>query len=246
MKKLEALDKASFLAKWNHEKSELKEVIKKAKEILGGEDADIIDFMQFIIFYRTQRTDVLNRASYLFIPKFEKMAKERGLSYVELLHCTKDEVVNDNLPSREVLKERINDFVMLLDNGVVRCLSGVATEKIKKMFAVETSEIKEFKGVIACKGQAKGVVRVVRNRNDFSKVLPGDILVASMTTPDMVPIMNIASSFVTDEGGITCHAAIVSRELKKPCIIGTKIATQVLKDGDLVEVDANNGIVRKI
>jgi pyruvate,water dikinase len=56
--------------------------------------------------------------------------------------------------------------------------------------------------------------------------------------------MEKAAAFITDEGGITCHAAIVSRELKKPCIIGTKIATQVLKDGDLVEVDANNGVVK--
>jgi pyruvate,water dikinase len=58
--------------------------------------------------------------------------------------------------------------------------------------------------------------------------------------------MKRASAFITDEGGITCHAAIVARELKKPCIIGTKIATQVLKDGDEVEVDAERGIVRII
>tara|TARA_Y100000310_G_scaffold338021_1_gene426573 strand:- start:1597 stop:1776 length:180 start_codon:yes stop_codon:yes gene_type:complete len=58
--------------------------------------------------------------------------------------------------------------------------------------------------------------------------------------------MKKAAAFVTDEGGVTCHAAIVSREMKKPCIIGTKIATKVLKDNDLVEVDANKGIVRKI
>lgn len=65
-----------------------------------------------------------------------------------------------------------------------------------------------------------------------------------MTSVDFVPIMKRASAFVTDEGGITSHASIVSREMNKPCIIGTKIATQVLKDGDLVEVDANNGVVK--
>ena len=67
-----------------------------------------------------------------------------------------------------------------------------------------------------------------------------------MTTPDYVPAMRKASAVVTDEGGITCHAAIFSREINKPCVIGTKFATQVLKDGDIVEVDADNGIVRKI
>jgi len=67
-----------------------------------------------------------------------------------------------------------------------------------------------------------------------------------MTRPDMAPILKKAAAFVTNEGGITCHAAIVSRELNKPCIIGTKIATKVLKDGDTVEVNANNGVVKII
>ncbi len=74
----------------------------------------------------------------------------------------------------------------------------------------------------------------------------GDILVTSMTTPDYVPAMEKALAFVTDEGGLSCHAAIVAREMKKPCIIGTKIATKVLKENDLVEVDANKGIIKKL
>ncbi|NTU99308.1 hypothetical protein HGA64_04895, partial [Candidatus Falkowbacteria bacterium] len=61
---------------------------------------------------------------------------------------------------------------------------------------------------------------------------------------DFAQAMKKAAAFVTDEGGVTCHAAILARELKKPCIIGTKIATSVLQDGDLVEVDADNGVVR--
>lgn len=78
------------------------------------------------------------------------------------------------------------------------------------------------------------------------KFTPGKILVTSMTRPDFVPIMRQAKAIITDEGGITCHAAIVSRELGIPCIIGTKIATKVLKDGDLVEVDADKGVVIKL
>ena len=78
------------------------------------------------------------------------------------------------------------------------------------------------------------------------KISVGDILVSPMTRPDFVPAMKKAVAFITDEGGITCHAAIVAREMKKPCIIGTKIATQLLKDGMEVEVDANKGIVKII
>jgi phosphohistidine swiveling domain-containing protein len=105
-------------------------------------------------------------------------------------------------------------------------------------------ETKTIAGEIACKGYIKGRVKIVLTNKDIGKVQDSDILVSPMTRPDFLPAMNRAAAFVTDEGGITCHAAIVARELKKPCIIGTKIATQVLKDGDMVEVDADNGIVR--
>ena len=67
-----------------------------------------------------------------------------------------------------------------------------------------------------------------------------------MTSPAFVNLLKKTAGFITDEGGITCHAAIIARELKKPCIIGTKVATQVLQDGDLVEVDADKGVVRVI
>lgn len=78
------------------------------------------------------------------------------------------------------------------------------------------------------------------------KFTPGRILVTSMTRPDFVPIMRRAKAIITDEGGITCHAAIVSRELGIPCIIGTKVATKILKTGDTIELDLKNGIVKKI
>jgi pyruvate,water dikinase len=67
-----------------------------------------------------------------------------------------------------------------------------------------------------------------------------------MTFPSFISAMQKAAAFVTDEGSITCHAAIIAREMKKPCIVGTKIATQILHDGDLVDVDADNGVVKII
>ncbi len=107
-------------------------------------------------------------------------------------------------------------------------------------------KVDSIHGQSASQGKARGQVKIVLTKKDIYKVLEGDVLVSPMTRPDFVPAMKRASAFVTDEGGITCHAAIISRELKKPCIIGTKIATQVLKDGDLVEVDADKGAVRII
>ena len=101
-----------------------------------------------------------------------------------------------------------------------------------------------IKGQIAHKGKVKGIVKIVASTEDMAKVGEGDILVSVMTMPKYISAMQRAAAFVTDEGGITCHAAIVAREMGRPCIIGTRIATTVLKDGDMVDVDANNGVVR--
>jgi pyruvate,water dikinase len=93
---------------------------------------------------------------------------------------------------------------------------------------------------------AKGSVRIINEVADMHKMKKGDVLVSVATSPNILPAMVKASAFVTDTGGITCHAAIVSRELKIPCVIGTKIATKVFKEGGRVEVDATKGIVRKL
>lgn len=107
-------------------------------------------------------------------------------------------------------------------------------------------QIQEFKGQAAFKGKVTGPVRIVKNKFQMTEVKTGDVLVSPMTTPDFLPAMEKAAAFITDEGGIICHAAIVAREMKKPCIIGTKVATSVLKNGDVVEVDAEQGVVRVI
>lgn len=92
----------------------------------------------------------------------------------------------------------------------------------------------------------RGIVKILESHKENDKLKKGEILVVSMTTPDFISAMEKAAAIITDEGGITCHAAIISRELGIPCIIGTKIATKVLKDGDYVEVNANTGIITKL
>ena len=100
-----------------------------------------------------------------------------------------------------------------------------------------------LKGLGASPGVATGTVRIIPSPKEINKVLQGDILVTDMTTPDFVPAMKRAAAVVTNSGGTTAHAAIVSRELGIPCIVGTQKATEVLKDGELVTVDAVHGIV---
>lgn len=111
---------------------------------------------------------------------------------------------------------------------------------------------KIIKGQIANKGKARGRVKIIRTLfsdkiiQEIKKVKKGDILVAETTGPEMMPAIHLAAAIITDQGGITSHAAVVSRELNNPCIIGTKIATKILKDNDLVEVDADRGIIKTI
>ena len=98
-------------------------------------------------------------------------------------------------------------------------------------------------GLGAAPGVATGIVRLIASGRELDKVKPGDIMVTKMTMPDMVPGMKRAGAIVTDEGGMACHAAIVSRELGCPAVVGTKKATSLLKDGMEITVDGGKGIV---
>jgi pyruvate, water dikinase len=99
------------------------------------------------------------------------------------------------------------------------------------------------RGLGAAPGVASGAVRVIASRGDAAELIEGEVLVTHMTAPDWVPLMRRAAAIVTDSGGMTCHAAIVSRELGIPCVAGTVDATAVLHDGELVTVDAGGGVV---
>ncbi|MBU4370227.1 hypothetical protein KKG58_05795 [Patescibacteria group bacterium] len=110
------------------------------------------------------------------------------------------------------------------------------------------NKIKELKGLVACRGEKtklRGLVQIVLDPENV-KFKKGRILVTSMTRPDFVPLMKKVKAIVANEGGLTSHAAIISREFNIPCIIGTQVATQFLKDNDLVEIDASAGVVRKL
>ena len=162
---------------------------------------------------------------------------------------TPDEMFrSDNLSDGEIaaIQRRERDWVLV--NGKLLTYAEMSSEL--ERLGVELEEeviednIKEIKGQSACRGNVKGRVRLILESSHIGGLKEGEILVTEMTTPEFVPAMKKAAAIVTDEGGITCHAAIVSRELNKPCVIGTKIASRVLKDGNQVEVDADNGVVK--
>lgn len=152
---------------------------------------------------------------------------------------------NNKLQSEKILKERYKSFVALFQNSEMKIFTGKDVNKIEEMVKFKTKN-REIKGSVAYPGKASGIVRVIFDPKKAKNFNNGDILVSGMTRPEFLPIIKKAAGFITDSGGMLCHAAIVARELKKPCIIGTMIATKELKDGDAVELDTNKGVVRKI
>ncbi|MEK7116851.1 MAG: PEP-utilizing enzyme [Patescibacteria group bacterium] len=141
-------------------------------------------------------------------------------------------------------------FAMLSDGKELRYIYS-DTEEFDKFFLFEDK--KEIRGTIANKGIIRGKVKVIPQnyyadfsilKKLFEEMGKGDILVAETTSPELMPACSKAGAIITNQGGLLSHAAIVSRELNIPCIIGTGNATEILKDGDMIEVDANNGVVK--
>lgn len=148
---------------------------------------------------------------------------------------------------RVTINRRLRFCVHYCERNREMIFTGAAARKLaREAERRPVGAVTELVGQTACIGLATGIVKIIIRPNDMHKMRKGDILVSIATDPDIVPAMKKASAIVTEQGGVTSHAAIVSRELNIPCIIGTKIATRVLKDGDRVEVDATKGIVRRI
>lgn len=144
------------------------------------------------------------------------------------------------------LAGRMNGAVYLYRNGKATVRQGGAIREYQDAIQPKTPANKDaLSGQCACPGSATGRACIVNTQDDVKRMQQGDIVVSYATYPELMPALRQAAAIVTDRGGVTCHAAIVSRELGIPCVIGTKNATQVFKNGDLLDVDATAGIVRK-
>ncbi|MFA4833768.1 MAG: PEP-utilizing enzyme [Patescibacteria group bacterium] len=187
-------------------------------------------------------------AIYRMVPVLSEIGRRLGLSLKEVKFMTSEEIYNglfSGVLDKGEIKKRVNFSVYYTAKGEHLFYSGEEAKKIVKYIEPdEIKEVSEIKGQCGARGYAKGVVRIINVIRDMGKMKPGDILVSISTQPDLLPAMKKAAAFVTDQGGVTSHAAIVAREINTPCVIGTKIATKVLKDGDIVEVDADKGLVK--
>ena len=203
-------------------------------------------------YIKDRRDDYRRMGTYYAIPLYEEIGKRLKLTRKELAFLTPDEIIdgllnNTSLKSKTKIRQE-NGFMMWWNSNKLTFEDDInKINDIKKQLglipAIE-KEVNEFKGIIGCKGRITGKVKIVTTAKELNKVQKGDIMVSVTTNPDYLPGMERASAFITDEGGMTCHAAIIAREMKKPCIVGTKIATHVLKEGDEVEINASHGVIR--
>ncbi len=163
------------------------------------------------------------------------------LSWQELMDGIQGRCEGRDLASRAA--ERRAGFEFVVRGGSTKWIA--ASHPARTAAASETPP-ETLQGVSGWQGRSRGRVRVIASDDDMLLMQPGEILVATMTQPRLMLAVEKASAIVTDEGGMLCHAVLVSREFNLPCVIGTERATHVLRSGDLVDVDAEEGVVRLV
>ncbi|MBI5224516.1 hypothetical protein HY989_01465 [Candidatus Micrarchaeota archaeon] len=228
----------------------------KAKWVLSKSELLKIESVRAWAFISNESDEMHGYSFFYARNLFGAIASKLGITIEQLIEMTDWEIktsLNSEKPLDAQFKKKLAiryaDSALILEGGGISLLEGSELEKYRSsQFSKEREfgHIQELKGQGASPGKVIGKVALILSITEISKVKRGDILVASSTMPAFVPAMEKAAAIVTNEGGLLSHAAIISREFGKPCVVGTKIATKVLKDGDLVEVDANKGTVRKI
>ncbi|MDO8553816.1 MAG: PEP-utilizing enzyme [Candidatus Micrarchaeota archaeon] len=228
------------------------ETIKMKNELirqlnLSQDVINLIKIAECFAFMQDERKKyVLKGCHYLqrFLVEFSRRS---GLTEKELRYCIHPEIKGilfDGIYDRRELERRREYCVIINVPGNYEVVSGKdAQETYHNIFSLNVS-VDELDGVCASRGFVEGPVRIIMKKEDLKYMQKGEILVTSMTRPEMVVAMKKAIGIITDEGGITSHAAILSREMGIPCVLATKIATKVLKNGDLVELNADEGLVR--
>lgn len=233
-------------------KKDFKRILKELKP--SQKQKELLIMAHEMAFIKDERDDYRRHGSFSIQPLYHEIGRRVGLDIKEVTQLIKKEMVaflssGKLLISKSVIKSRVKGYVLLRKYGLPIVIS--QGRKMKKMIREELGEqkmsgVKVIRGIVASRGKTSGPVQVIYTKHDLRKVKQGDIMVSVTTHPDFVPAMRKCKAIVTDEGGITSHAAIVSRELKIPCLVGTKIATKIFKDGNLVEVDAQKGIIKKL
>ncbi|MBT4540432.1 hypothetical protein HOC35_02875 [Candidatus Woesearchaeota archaeon] len=227
--------------------------MKKAVDYMGSDVLDnLINYFKDARFYSEP---VYSRSEMFFRRLAKAIAKKENFDEDILTCLTQQELETylktTKLPEKNILNNRFNASVLLFEDEKLNIILGEEVNEVEEAIHEVTQNSDEekqgiLKGISAFPGKIKGIARIIPDPHNVSEFNEGEILITGMTRPEFLPLMKRAAGIVTDVGGMLCHAALVSRELKKPCIVGTEKATKLFKDGDLIEVDADKGIVKKV
>ncbi|MFA6417189.1 MAG: PEP-utilizing enzyme [Patescibacteria group bacterium] len=226
-------------------------LVKKTKITPARDYRNLIKLARTAAIVRDRKKELLLVAIDLMDAWLKDVCRQNKYNYKCLRWLTVDEVKNlvvnkqlSYLNAAAEYEKNHRRFGLMFSPGYI----DVSKKTFDAVLSLNNSDgANVLRGVSASPGIYTGRVKIILNAqagiNNFKS---GDILVTSMTRPEFLPLMSKAGAFITEEGGISCHAAIVAREMKKPCIIGVKNVTRILKDGDVVQVDAKSGLVTKL
>lgn len=258
----EFLERIKYLVTTQDCKARLQNIIDREKERTGAyrdllreldpdpEFRRLLEAARTNSHLRTHRAEVYVRSMYEASALLTEVGRRLGLSYNDIVYFSHTELIGALEGSFKItpadVADRRDATAYIMINRKVGTFFG------EDAWAIPADEGEDrekeaaglIQGMTANGGKVTGHVKVVHDISELDKVCAGDVIVASMTIPEFVPAMERASAFVTDEGGITCHAAIISREMGVPCVIGTGNATKLLRDDDIVEVNASRGFVK--
>ena len=226
---------------------EATELLKNSK--LSDSLKERVEFVRWFMYLRTESIDHMMLVNSALKSVLNSLVEKLDLSNEAVLHMTYEEIIrglHDQQIDRERIMERLNHgYAYLIAPNASYLVTGKDVDALDALVIPKKVEdkITELKGQIAFKGKVTGIARVILDRRDSKELLEGEILVTTMTSPEFVPAMKLSAGIITNEGGILCHAAIMSRELRKPCIIGTKIGTDAIKTGQMITLDADTGMI---
>ncbi len=247
-------DPAAYLEKL---RNEFGAVLQKKRQLMGRmrltpEQHELIQLLELFAWYQDYRKEYAMKMLHCLDAALAEIGRRKGLSLKHMKYSMAEEVpkILGGTFDVSLLEKRMVCFLAVWrpDKGTLECFTEDAAEAWKRLdpHIVHNQEQMELSGAPASGGIARGRAKVTMSASEASKISQGEILVTSMTTPDFVTAMKKAAAIVTNEGGILCHAAVLSREFRIPCVVGTKIATKAIKTGDLIEVDGDKGIVKKL
>jgi phosphohistidine swiveling domain-containing protein len=240
-------------AKYEEEKCRIDRVIKEKNSLLDSLNASptLLAFVQFAddaVFIQDCGKQAVLRLNHFLITYMFELAKrlrfDPELIFYVMFYELKDFIKNPDA-FIDTAKERQTGCLAIFDAEGCAIFTRDEFQDIDiSGFFQDYSDIREANGTSVSKGMAVGPVRVILGSDQFYSFKEGDILVTNQTTPDFVPLMKSAAAIVAEQGGVTSHAAVVSRELGVPCIVGVNNAMNIFKSGEMVEVDAINGTIR--